>query len=61
VPAGEYTLHAWHERAREVSRAVKVPASGAKNLAIELDARGYKFRPHLNKYGQPYTQGGRRY
>jgi hypothetical protein len=30
-------------------------------VAIELDARGYRFKPHLNKYGQPYPQQGRRY
>ncbi len=61
VPAGEYTLHAWHERAKEASQRIRVTATGAKGLAIELDARGYKFKPHLNKYGQPYTQAGRRY
>ena len=61
VPAGEYTLHAWHERAKEVAQPIKVPAGGLKEQAVSLDARGYKFKPHLNKYGQPYTQTGRRY
>ena len=28
---------------------------------MELDARGFQFKPHLNKHGQPYPQQGRRY
>jgi plastocyanin len=61
VPPGEYTLHAWHERAPEVSRKLTVLAEGVSQLVIELDARGYQFTPHLNKHGQPYPQQGRRY
>ncbi|HEU5040039.1 MAG TPA: plastocyanin/azurin family copper-binding protein [Gemmatimonadales bacterium] len=61
VPAGDYTLHLWHERAEEVSREITVPAAGLGYLALELDARGYQFKPHLNKHGQPYPQQGRRY
>ncbi len=61
VPPGDYTLHAWHERAKEVSRAIRVPADGLKDLELALDARGYKFKSHPNKYGQPYSQAGRRY
>ena len=61
VPPGRYVLHAWHERASETNRAVDVPAAGLTGLALELDARGYRFRPHLNKFGQPYPQQGRRY
>jgi plastocyanin len=61
VPAGDYTLHAWHERALEVTRPLTVPAGGVEQLALELDARGFQFRPHLNKLGQPYPQQGRRY
>ncbi|MBA3259398.1 MAG: hypothetical protein H0T68_08040 [Gemmatimonadales bacterium] len=61
VPAGRYRLHAWHERAPEVTREVEVPAEGVSDLALELDARGYRFTPHLNKHGQPYPQQGRRY
>jgi plastocyanin len=58
VPAGNYTLHAWHERA---ARPLTVPAEGVEQLALELDARGFQFTPHLNKHGQPYPQQGRRY
>ena len=62
VPPGHYTLHAWHERASsELTRPLDVPAAGLAGVAIELDARGYRFKPHLNKYGQPYPQQGRRY
>ncbi len=61
VPPGSYTLHAWHERAPEVTQAIDVTAEGAGQLAVELDARGFQFKPHLNKHGQPYPQQGRRY
>jgi plastocyanin len=61
VPAGDYTLRAWHERALEVTRPLTVPAEGVDQLALELDARGFQFTPHLNKHGQPYPQKGRRY
>lgn len=61
VPPGRYTLHAWHERSSEMSREVEVPAGGIDSLELELDARGYKFKPHLNKFGRPYPQVGRRY
>jgi hypothetical protein len=61
VPPGDYTLHAWHERVPEVTRQVQVPADGIADLALALDARGYQFKPHLNKFGQPYPQQGRRY
>ena len=61
VPPGTYVLHAWHERGGETTRPVTVPASGLRNAALQLDARGYRFVQHLNKFGQPYTQQGRRY
>lgn len=62
VPPGNYRLHAWHERAKEiVTIDVVVPAQGVTGLAVALDASGYKYKAHLNKYGQPYTTQGRRY
>ena len=61
VPAGRYVLHAWHERAPEVSRDITVPVRTSDALDLQLDARGYKFKPHLNKFGRPYPQQGRRY
>ena len=61
VPPGDYTLHAWHERAKEVTEPLSVPAAGMTGVRIGLDASGYRFKQHLNKYGQPYTTTGRRY
>ena len=61
VPPGRYTLHAWHERSSETTRDLMIPAEGMESLKLELDARGYKFKPHLNKFGRPYPQQGRRY
>jgi plastocyanin len=61
VPPGRYTLHAWHERSPAVSRPIEVPAAGLPKLDLQLDARGYQFKPHLNKFGRPYPQQGRRY
>ncbi len=64
VPAGTYTLHAWHERSREtVTREVEVGAGGLDDVTIELDARTYEFVQHLNKFGRPYSTArrGRRY
>jgi plastocyanin len=61
VPPGKYLLHAWHERAGEMSEPLEIPPGGLADVALQLDARGYRFRPHLNKYGQPYPQEGRRY
>jgi plastocyanin len=61
VPSGHYVLHAWHERAPEITRPIDVPADGIDTLTLTLDASGYRFKPHLNKFGQPYPQQGRRY
>jgi plastocyanin len=61
VPPGHYQLHAWHERSPELIRDLEVPAGGLDSLDLQLDARGYKFQPHMNKFGRPYPQQGRRY
>ncbi len=55
VPPGHYRLHAWHERiAAEVVKDVTVTAAGAGDLQLELNARGYRWQPHKNKYGRDY-------
>ena len=61
VPPGKYMLHAWHERAPELTREIEVTPQGVADLDLQLDARGYKFVEHLNKFGQPYSKGGARY
>lgn len=56
VPAGEYVLHAWHERGgAEAMRAVVVGPAGAGDVALAIDARSWVAAPHLNKFGRPYT------
>jgi plastocyanin len=60
VPAGRYRLHVWHERIP--SEVVKDVTTGAtqQDLQIALNARGYKWEPHRNKYGRNYpTNAGR--
>ena len=57
VPAGQYTLKVWHERAGEASQPITVPAGGLDNLVIALDASGFQFVQHKNKYGQDYGSG----
>jgi len=59
VPPGRHRLHVWHERIpTEVIKEVTAGADG--DLQIALNARGYKWQPHRNKYGRNYpTNAGR--
>ncbi len=59
VPAGTYTLHAWHDRGGERSSEVTVAAEGRSDVKVQLDASGYRPMPHKNKFGQEYTNAGR--
>ena len=59
VPAGTYTLHAWHDRAGDQTREVRVGAEGLADVSVQLDARGYRFVQHKNKFGQEYAKAGR--
>ena len=62
VPPGAYRLHVWHDRANGHTRDLRVPAAGVRNIAVELDAKGYKYVQHKNKFGQVYTSAtGDRY
>jgi hypothetical protein len=54
VPAGSWTLKAWHEEASEVSEPVTVHARGETVAPIRLDVTGFKPQPHKNKYGKDY-------
>ena len=60
VPPGRYVLHAWHERSPQVTQDVRVTAAGASGIDLQLDARGFHWVPHKNKYGKDYpTNAGR--
>ena len=62
VPPGDYELHSWHDRTAQKVQKVRVGAPGLRNLRIELDARGYRYVQHKNKFGQVYTSAtGDRY
>jgi plastocyanin len=63
VPAGSYVLRVWHDRAAEAApRPLVVGASGVALGNVQLDARGYRFVQHKNKFGQEYTSAtGDRY
>jgi plastocyanin len=59
VPPGRYTLHVWHERSPQVTREVTVGPTGV-DVGVELDARGFHWVAHKNKYGRDYpTNAGR--
>jgi plastocyanin len=57
VPAGRYTLKAWHERAGEIAQAVVVPAEGEARADLVLDASKYKRARHKRKDGSSYGPG----
>ncbi len=55
VLPGHYRMHVWHERiSAEIVKDVTVTATGAADVRVALDARGYKWRAHKNKDGQEY-------
>jgi plastocyanin len=61
VPAGRYTLKVWHERTPELTQEITVPAGGlALAEPLLLDASGYTFTQHRNKFGQAYGTGAAR-
>jgi plastocyanin len=59
--AGRYVMHVWHERAPEVTKELSVGGNGASGVDVALDARGFKFVAHKNKFGQDYKAVGERY
>jgi plastocyanin len=62
VPPGRYTLHVWHERGGEASQPIEVGEAGVADLAVQLDARGWRPTEHKNKFGLEYTASdGERY
>ena len=62
VPPGNYRLHVWHERIPEevVKEITAGNGGGEEPLEITLNAQGYRWEPHRNKYGKNYpTNAGR--
>ena len=55
VPAGEYTLTAWHERTNEASTKIVVPSEGQVSTQLTLDASAFKQVAHKNKFGKDYS------
>lgn len=55
VPPGQYVMHVWHDRAAQIDQPVTVTASGLANVRVQMDARGYHYVQHKNKFGQDYT------
>jgi plastocyanin len=59
VPAGEYQLHLFHERAdpetlQSLERKVKVENSPVELAALSISESGYLAVPHKNKFGKDY-------
>lgn len=61
VGPGSYRLHVWHERApNEVVKEVTVGPEGLADQVVTLNARGFRWQPHKNKFGKDYpTNAGR--
>jgi plastocyanin len=57
VPAGDWVLKAWHERAGEASQPLTVSAEGAVEASLTLDGSRFKSAPHKNKFGKDYESG----
>jgi len=53
VPAGSWTLKAWHEEGTETSVPLTIPLAGVP-LTISIDTTAYRPVPHKNKYGKDY-------
>jgi hypothetical protein len=40
VPPGKYTLKAWHERTKQATQTITVPASGAAKVSVAMEGKG---------------------
>ena len=54
VPAGSWTLRAWHEEGAETSVPLLVPLAGDAPLTVSIDTSAHRPIPHKNKYGKEY-------
>jgi plastocyanin len=59
VPAGDYQLRLFHERAvpenlQALERRINVPETGLALPLISISETGFIPEPHLNKYGKEY-------
>jgi plastocyanin len=54
VPAGNWTLKAWHEEGTEASVPITVPLPGGAPLTVSIDTSAFRPLPHKNKYGKEY-------
>jgi plastocyanin len=59
VPAGSWTVKAWHERGGEASVPVRVGEEPVAEVSLALDAKNFKRAPHKNKFGKDYEAGGK--
>ncbi len=57
VPAGTWTVKAWHERAGEATQGVTIAGEGTQEIVIPLDASRFRRAPHKNKFGRDYDAG----
>jgi hypothetical protein len=53
VTPGRYRLHAWHDRGGERTQDLAV-ADEQTSADVTLDARGWRYVAHKNKYGKDY-------
>src|SRR5439155_719723 len=55
IPPGRYRLHVWHERSPvEVIKDITITTGAVVDEPVTLNARGYRWQAHKNKYGQDY-------
>lgn len=57
LPAGSGELHVWHRQSDRWSRAIKLPASGAFEVSLEVTKPSLP--PHRDKTGQSYNRRDR--
>lgn len=55
IPPGVYTVKVWSEKGQTEKR-VMVGEQGAEDVDFQVDARRFKPKPHLNKFGRPYKR-----